>query len=106
MLSCFIESGPSFGLHINLSKSELYLLSGNSIFILQSSVSHESGGLELLCIPYLGTSTELQCLFSVTFDKFIAIQDKLVDLEDPQVDLETVVVLAKSLFLAAFRLSL
>ena len=32
LLSCFTQSGPSFGLHINLSKCELYWPSGDSSF--------------------------------------------------------------------------
>ena len=61
LLSCFTQSGPSFGLHINLSKCELYWPSGDSSFPefphAIKQINPESSGLELLGSPVWGPPT-------------------------------------------------
>ena len=91
LLSHFTESGPSFGLYINLSKCELYLPSGDSSFPnfhpAIKCINPKNSGLEHLGSPIWGPPQFYDAFLSVQFDKIVAIQDKLVDLEDPQVEL-------------------
>ena len=91
LLTHFTESGPKFGLHINLSKCELYWPSGDHSFPnfnpAIKRINPEISGLELLGSPIWGPPQFYESFLSVQFDKIVAIQDKLVDLEDPQVEL-------------------
>ena len=91
LLSHFTESGPSFGLYINLSKCELYWPSGDSSFPnfhpAIKCINPKNSGLELLGSPIWGPPQFYDAFLSVQFDKIVAIQDKLVDLEDSQVEL-------------------
>ena len=91
LLSHFTESGPSFGLYINVSKCELYWPSGDSSFPnfhpAIKRISPKNSGFELLGSPIWGPPQFYDAFLSVQFDKIAAIQDKLVDLGGPQVEL-------------------
>ena len=68
LLSHFTESGPSFGLHINLAKCELYWPSGDCFFSnLHPAIKPENSGFELLGSPIWGPAQvyESFCLFSL-----------------------------------------
>ena len=58
LLSHFTESGPSFGLHINLAKSELYWRFGDRSFSnfhpTIKRINPKNSGLELLGSPIWG----------------------------------------------------
>ena len=91
LLSCFAHSGPSFGLHINLSKCEFYWPSGDCSFPgfphAIKRIDPMSSGLELLGSPVWGPPQFFDSFLSTKLDKTSSIQEKLAELEDPQVEL-------------------
>ena len=91
LLSCFAHSGPSFGLHINLSKCELYWPSGDCSFPgfphTIKRIDPVSSGLELLGSPVWGPPQFFDSFLSTKLDKTSSIQEKLAELGDPLVEL-------------------
>ena len=91
LLLCFAHSGPSFGLHINLSKCELYWPSGDCSFPgfphTIKCIDSMSSGLELLGSPVWGPPQFFDSFLSTKLDKTSSIQEKLAELEDLQVEL-------------------
>ena len=87
LLDSFSIHGPRFGLHLNLSKCELFWPSGDSFPEFPTSINRAGEGLELLGSPIWGTDNFFdQFLFS-RLAKVTAAQDSIAILEDPQVEL-------------------
>ena len=87
LLDSFSIHGPRFGLHLNLSKCELFWPSGDSFSEFPTSINRAGEGLELLGSPIWGTDNFFdQFLFS-RLAKVTAAQDSVAILEDPQVEL-------------------
>jgi len=87
LLSLFTSRGPDFGLHLNLSKCELFWPSGDPTFPEFPSDIRRVTGLELLGSPLWGDECFFNEFLSSRLDKVATIQDKLALLEDPQVEL-------------------
>ena len=87
LLSLFAFHGPDFGLHLNLSKCELFWSSGDPSFSEFPSDIKWVTGLELLGSPLWGDDNLLKEFLSSCLDKVAVSQDKLAMLDDPQVEL-------------------
>ena len=87
LLDLFSSHGPQFGLHLNLSKCELFWPSGDSFPEFPKGIKRVSEGLELLGSPIWGTSKFFDQYLSARLDKVAAAQDSIAILEDPQVEL-------------------
>ena len=85
-MSLFTTREPDFGLHLNLSKCELFWPSGNPTFKFPSDIRRVNG-LELLGSPLWGDENFFHEFLSSRLDKVATIQDKLALLDDPQVEL-------------------
>ena len=81
LLSLFTEFGPNFGMHISLSKCDLYWPSGGSFFPdfppAIKRVNPEKCGLELFGSPVWGPPQFFTTFLSTQLDKISGIQDKL-----------------------------
>ncbi|XP_062503718.1 uncharacterized protein LOC134180557 [Corticium candelabrum] len=91
LLDVLLSKGPSFGLHINLNKCEVFWPSGDQNFPkfateIQRSVQVHGGGDFLGC-PVYGSSSYVTEFVSQRVDKILDWQDRLTALEDPQVEL-------------------
>ena len=87
LLDSFSIHGPRFGLHLNLSKCELFWPSGDSFSEFPTSINRAGEGLELLGSPIWETDNFFdQFLFS-RLAKVTAAQESIAILEDPQVEL-------------------
>ena len=83
-LSFFASHGPDFGLHLNLSKCELFWPSADPEF---PPNFKWVTGLELLGSSLLGDDNFFKEFLSSCLDKVAVTQDKLAVLDDPQVEL-------------------
>ena len=59
LLDSFSVHGPQFGLHLNISKCELFWPSGDPFPEFPTNINRASGGLELLGSPIWGTDNFL-----------------------------------------------
>ena len=88
LLQSVSEKGPSYGLHVNLNKCELYWPSGDQAFpLFPSQVRRLSEGVELLGSPVHGSVDFFRSSISKRVDKVLESQTLLSNLEDPQVEL-------------------
>jgi len=87
LLSLFTSHGPDFGLHLNLSKCELFWPSGDPTFPEFPSDIKRVTSLELLGSPLWGDENFFHKFLSSRLDKVATTQDKLALLDDPQVEL-------------------
>ena len=91
LIDRFQQLGPTLGLHLNLSKCEIFWPSGDQSFpefppeMCRLSIS--DGGVDLLGSPILGSEEFTEAYVLNKVDKVLAMQDHLDDLEDPQVEL-------------------
>ena len=84
LLDALLSKGPSFGLHINLNKCEVFLLSGDQNFPkfateIQRSVQVH-GGVGFLGCPVCGSSSYVTEFVSQRVDKILDWQDRLTGL--------------------------
>jgi len=87
LLNVFTSHGPQFGLHLNLSKCELFWPSGDSFPEFPTNIKRMSEGLELLGSPIWGKKEFFDQFLSSCLAKVSAAQDRISILEDPQVEL-------------------
>jgi len=87
LLDAFSVHGPQFGLHLNLSKCELFWPSGDSFPEFPTNINRASEGLELLGSPIWGTDNFFDQFLSSRLSRVVAAQDSIAILEDPQVEL-------------------
>ena len=88
MLKCIMEKGPAFGLHLNLSKCEVYWPSGDQQFPnFPTEVRRLATGMDLLGSPVYGSDDFFHDYLSFRIDKVLQAQNHLQDLEDPQIEL-------------------
>jgi len=87
LLESFSLHGPQFGLHLNLSKCEVFWPSGDSFPEFPTNIKRVSDGLELLGSPIWGTTAYFDQFLSARLSKVAAAQDSIAILEDPQVEL-------------------
>ena len=84
LLSCFTHSGTSFGLHINLSKCDLYRPSEDCSFPefpeAIKRINPESSGLELLGCPIWGPPTFFETFFSNKLERLRSFRKSLQNL--------------------------
>ena len=90
-LGCLVIKGPSFGLHINLNKCEVFWTSGDQNFPkfateIQRSVQVH-GGVDFLGCPVYGSPSYVTEFVSQRVGKILDWQDRLTGLEDPRVEL-------------------
>ena len=69
--------GPQFGLHLNLSKRELFWPSGDSFPEFPTNIKRMSKGLELLGSPIWGTTEFFDQFLSSCLAKVAAAQDRI-----------------------------
>ena len=86
-----LSRGPSFGLHVNLSKCEIFWLSGDQDFPkfapkIQRTV-RVCNGVDFLGSPVYGSDAYFINSVSKQVDKILHQQDQLSVLEDPHVEL-------------------
>ena len=91
LLDLLISKGPSFGLHANLKKCEIFWPSGDQEFPafapeIQRSVNIY-GGIDFLGCPVYGPDSYVCEFVSQRVDRILNWQDRLSALEDPQVEL-------------------
>ena len=83
--------GPLFGLHLNMSKCEVFWSTGNQQFLEfppeVQRITEVSGGAELLGAPICGSDTFFAMSVAKRIDKIRDCQNRLSDLDDPQVEL-------------------
>ena len=92
MPSVLQHKGPSYGLHPNLSKCEVFWPSGDRSFMdFPPAVKHvvlpEVGGIDFLDSPIWGSPDLLSTFVGSVVDHVSVLQARLEDLEDPQVEL-------------------
>ena len=87
LLESFSLHGPKFGLHLNLSKCELFWPTGDSFPEFLTTIKSVSEGLELLGSPTWGTITFFDKYLSAHLANVAAAQDSIAILEDPQIKL-------------------
>jgi len=87
LLDSFSVHGPQFGLHLNLSKCELFWPSGDSFPEFPTNINRASEGLELLGSPIWVTDNFFDQFLSSGLSKVVSAQDSIAILEDPQVQL-------------------
>ena len=95
-LSSFLDDlqlrGPSYGLHPNLSKCEVFWPSGDQSFTdfppaVKRVVLPQAGGIDFLGSPIWGSPEFLSAFVGSVVDRVSALQERLRDLGDPQVEL-------------------
>ena len=95
-LSSFLDvlqhQGPSYGLHPNLSKCEVFWPSHDQSVVdfppaVKRLVLHEVGGIDFLGSPIWGSPDFLSTFVGSVVDRISVLQACLEDLEDPQVEL-------------------
>ena len=95
-LSSFLDDlqlrGPSYGLHPNLSKCEVFWPSGDQSFTdfppaVKRVVFPQAGGFDFLGSPIWGSPEFLSAFVGSVVDRVSALQERLRDLGDPQVEL-------------------
>ena len=95
-LSSFLDDlqlqGPSYGLHPNLSKCEVFWPSGDQSFTdfppaVKRVVFPQAGGIDFLGSPIWGSPEFLSVFVGSVVDRVSALQERLRDLGDPQVEL-------------------
>jgi len=86
LLSHFSTRGPEFGLHLNLSKCELFWPSGDSFPNFPTDIKRVKN-LELLGSPLWGDDAFFSEFISSCSEKVAASQEKLSLIDDPQVEL-------------------
>ena len=84
--------GPSYGLHPNLSKCEVFWPSGDQFFTdfppaVKRVVLPQAGGIDFLGSPIWGSPEFLSAFVGSVVDRVSALQERLRDLGDPQVEL-------------------
>ena len=84
--------GPSYGLHPNLSKCEVFWPSGDQSFTdfppaVKRVVLPQAGGIDFLGSPIWGSPEFLSAFVGSVVDRVSALQERLRDLGDPQVEL-------------------
>ena len=91
LLNILQSKGPSFGLHLNLSRCDIFWPSGNQQFPEFApevqSINNVTGGAELLGSPIHGSEAFFANSVAKRIDRVLSCQDHLSDLEDPQVEL-------------------
>ena len=91
LLNILQSKGPSFGLHLNLSKCEIFWPSGNQQFPEFAPevqrINNVTGGAELLGSPIHGSEAFFANSVAKRIDRVLSCQDHLSDLGDPQVEL-------------------
>ncbi|XP_062512774.1 uncharacterized protein LOC134188624 [Corticium candelabrum] len=89
LINFIIEKGPSLGLHVNLSKCEVFWPSGDRTHPeFPPEVHRSSDGMELLGSPVFGSSDFFTNCFKKRVDQVANTQSHLSDLENPQVELQ------------------
>ena len=89
LINFIIEKGPSLGLHVNLSKCEVFWPSGDRTHPeFPPEVHRLSDGMELLGSPVFGSSDFFTNCFKKRVDQVANTQSHLSDLENPQVELQ------------------
>ena len=86
LLSLFATRGPEFGLHLNLTKCELFWPSGDFFPNLPTDIKRVTS-LELLGSPLWGDDIFFNDFLSSRMGKVALTQEKLSLLDDPQVEL-------------------
>ena len=86
-MNAFTSHGPQLGLHLNLSKCELFWPSVDSFPEFPTHIKHMSKGLELLGSPIRETTEFFDHFLSSCLSRVVAAQDRIFILEDPQVEL-------------------
>ena len=95
-LSSFLDGlqlrGPSYGLHPNLSKCEVFWPSGDQSFAdfppaVKRVVLPQTGGIDFLGSPIWGSPEFLSTFVGSVVDRVSVLQERLRDLDDPQVEL-------------------
>ena len=91
LLNILQSKGPSFGLHLNLSKCEIFWPSVNQQFPEfapeDQSINNVTGGAELLGSPIHGSEKFFANSVAKRIDRVLSCQDHLSDLEDRQGEL-------------------
>ena len=91
ILDGLVSAGPQFGLHVNLTKCELYWPSGDQSFpefpTAITRTSQASDGVELLGSPVHGSPEFFDNAVGQRITKVLAAQAHLDDLDDPQIAL-------------------
>ena len=85
-MSLFATRGPEFGLHLNLTKCELFWPSGDFFPNLPTDIKRVTSS-ELLGSPLWGDDIFFNDFLSSRMDKVALTQEKLSLLDDPQVEL-------------------
>ena len=92
LLDALQHQGPSYGLHPNLSKCEVFWPSGDQSFVdfspvVKHVVLPEVGGIDFLGSPIWGSPDFLSTFVGLVVDRVSVLQARLKDLEDLQVEL-------------------
>ena len=69
LLNLYASHGPQFGLHLNLSKCELFWPSGDPFPEVPTNINHVNKGLELLGCPIWGTKDFFQSVSVFLFSQ-------------------------------------
>ena len=95
-LSSFLDGlqlrGPSYGLHPNLSKCEVFWPSGDQSFAdfppaVKRVVLPQTEGIDFLGSPIWGSPEFLSTFVGSVVDRVSVLQERLRNLDDPQVEL-------------------
>ena len=88
LLNSLVEKGPEFGIYVNMSKCEVFWLSGDQDFPTFDSRVHRininSSGSEFLGSTIVGTDAFFDEFFKSRVDYVLDAQSHLSDLDDPQ----------------------
>ena len=89
-LNLLSTKGPSYGLHINLSKCEVFWSGSDSLFPeFPANIQRvqKNSGIEFLGVPIVGPDDYFDACIAKRVDKIFSCQDHLSDLGDPQIEL-------------------
>ena len=95
MLEMVRSKEPSYGLHLNISKCEVFWPTEDPTFpefpSTMERVAQTNGGAELLGSPVWGSNDFFKNCFSKRIDKIWECQQNLQSLENPQVELHLLI---------------
>ena len=90
LLSALQSNGPKYGLHLNLSKCEVFWPTGNQSFPElppEIRVLLKDGGAELLGSPIYGSGDFYDQAFQLRISKVLEAQNRLIDIDNLQIEL-------------------